>query len=207
MTRHIRLYVEGGGDLKGTIVRFRTALGAFFNEIRSKARVKKIQWTIKPCGGRHSTCDDFLSSLELNPQDFNVLLIDSEGPVSEKPVIFIKNQFGRKMDNTHLEDKHCHLMIQTMEAWLIADPEKLKDYYGRDFNEKTLPQNTNVEQIDKSTLSKSLKNATRNTKKGEYHKTRHAPEILERIRSSVVRSKAPNCERLFLALQNEIDAA
>ena len=68
-----------------------------------------------------------------------------------------------------------------------------------------MPDNPNVEQIDKQSLERSLAMATRQTKKGAYHKTRHAPDILERIRPEVVKSKATYCKRLFDTLAAEID--
>ncbi len=64
-----------------------------------------------------------------------------------------------------------------------------------------------MEKIDKATLGRSLEKATRETKKGAYHKTRHAPEILERIRASVVRVKAPYCDRLLKTLADCIETA
>ena len=63
-----------------------------------------------------------------------------------------------------------------------------------------------LEAVTKEDVLRSLKEATRATKtKGEYHKTRHAPEILERIRLQVVRGKAPACNRLFEVLVEEIN--
>jgi len=62
-----------------------------------------------------------------------------------------------------------------------------------------------VETIDKDALARGLKQATRDTKKGEYHKIRHGPGILETIRSSKVRSRASFCERLFSTLAAEMD--
>lgn len=38
------------------------------------------------------------------------------------------------------EDHSLHLMVQCMEAWLVADPDCLKAYYGRGFNERRLPE-------------------------------------------------------------------
>ena len=207
MNREIRLYVEGGGDLKATIIKLRTAMGAFLDEVRTKARVKRIHWAIKPCGARQSAYKDFLAALKSSPQAFNVLLVDSEGPVNGGPWDHLRNRPGDQWKNPGVDDNQCHLMVQTMEAWLIADRERLRAYYGPDFHENALPNNPNVEQIDKQDLDRALHDATRNTKKGAYHKTRHAPEILERVRLDVVRQKASFCDRLFRTLLAEIDAA
>lgn len=208
MNREIRLYVEGGGHLKATIVRFRTAMGEFLRSVREKARAKRIGWFIKACGGRRSAYDDFRAAVKSNPEAFNVLLVDAEGPVAAKrPWEHLKTRPGDQWQNPGVGDDHCHLMVQTMEAWLIADREKLKEYYGRGFQETALPDNPNVEQIDKDALATALRNATRSTKKGSYHKTRHAPDILQRIRTAEVRAKAAYCDRLFQTLIAQIDDA
>lgn len=208
MSREIRFYVEGGGHLKATIVRFRTAMGNFLRSLREKARAKRIGWFIKACGGRRSAYDDFCAAVRSNPGAFNLLLVDAEGPVTcESPWEYLRTRPGDQWKNPGMEDQHCHLMVQTMEAWLIADREKLAEYYGRDFHEKALPDNRNIEQIDKDAVARALRDATRNTKKGEYHKTRHAPDILERIRPAEVRARASYCERLFRTLSAQIDDA
>ena len=207
MVGEIRLYIEGGGDQKDTKARLRTAFGAFLRELRDRAREKRIHWSIITCGGRASTFDDYQTALRSHPRAFNVLLVDAEAPViSDSPWEHLKSRPGDEWDNPGMEDKHCDLMVQTMEAWLIADREKLREYYGQGFQENSLPENPNVEQIAKNVLEEALKNATRNTRKGPYHKTHHAPEILGRIRPTEVKKKATFCSRLFNTLGSQIDA-
>jgi hypothetical protein len=46
-------------------------------------------------------------------------------------------------------------------------------------------------------LIEGLNAATKHTTKGKYHKTKHAPALLESIRPALVRKAAPNCERFF----------
>ena len=94
-----------------------------------------------------------------------------------------------------------------MEAWLIADRERLAGYFGKGFHEKALPANRNVEEIDKATLARSLDKAAKPTSKKGYDKTRDAPRILETIRDSVVQDKAPHCKRLFVTLADQVEAA
>lgn len=59
-----------------------------------------------------------------------------------------------------------------------------------------------VEQIPKHDLEPALKNASRNTKKGQYHKIYHAAKLLEMLDTANVRQAAPHCERLFGILEN-----
>jgi hypothetical protein len=81
-------------------------------------------------------------------------------------------------------------MVQAMEAWFIADIDTLKKFYGQGFRETSIPRNLNVEKIDKDSLEPSLKEATRNTVKGEYQKIQHASELLELL-------NVTKCERLL----------
>ncbi len=53
----------------------------------------------------------------------------------------------------------------------------------------------------KDDVLNGLEEATRDTKKGKYHKTRHAPDLLERMDAAKVRAAAA-CNRLFVALEN-----
>jgi len=100
---------------------------------------------------------------------------------------------------------HCHFMVQMMEAWLIADLSALNRFYGPEFKEGALPKNPNVEEIDKKTLLSALKEASRHTSKGEYHKTRHGFKILEMADVSKVRQAAPHCNRLFKTLEEKMN--
>ena len=91
-------------------------------------------------------------------------------------------------------------MVQMMEAWFLADPEALAAYYGQHFGAKALPGRENVEQIAKSDVERSLKEATKRTQKGEYHKIRHGSDLLAKIDPAKVRRRAPHCERLLTML-------
>lgn len=95
-------------------------------------------------------------------------------------------------------------MIQSMETWLVADRAALKKFYGQHFNEKALPANTDLESVAKDTLADRLKQATSKTQKGEYHKTKHAFDILAAVDVAVVRKAVPNCDRLFAELEARI---
>lgn len=59
----------------------------------------------------------------------------------------------------------------------------------------------NVEKIDKDSLERSLKEATRNTKsKGEYQKIQHASDLLKHLDTHKVRKASHHCDRLFTTL-------
>lgn len=207
MTREIRIYIEGGGDDDDARGRLRDGFRGFLRDIWTEARRRGIRLNIVPCGDGARTVRSFHRALKWHPDAFNVLLVDAEGPVTEAGAQqYLRTRDPRQWTGARVEDDHRHLMVQMMETWLIADREKLAEYYGNGFHVNSLPDNTNVEQIDKQTLERSLAKATRNTKKKQYHKTNHAPDILECIRPEVVKSKASHCKRLFDTLAAKIDA-
>ncbi|WP_446355741.1 DUF4276 family protein [Coleofasciculus sp. G2-EDA-02] len=49
--------------------------------------------------------------------------------------------------------------------------------------------------------------AASKTLKKEYHKTRHAAQILERLDVAKVRQAAPSCDRLFTTLTQIMEPA
>jgi len=202
--KEIRVYIEGGGNKAGR-AELRKAFGEFFRELvrdqpRSDVRLRPL-----PFGSRENTFQAFKLALADGDDAFIALLVDSEAPVTVRsPWKHLKSHSGDNWDNPGVDDSHCHLMVQATEAWLIADREKSREYYGRNFHEKSLPGNLNVEEIPKDDLERVLKSASRDTKKGSYHKGKHAPAILRIIRPSEVKRKAPHCKRLFETLAAEI---
>jgi hypothetical protein len=139
-----------------------------------------------------------------HPDAFNVLLVDAEAPVNKKsPWEHLK--FRDNWDKpTEVDDDNCHLMVQTMEAWFIADFATLKKFYGQGFKENAIPKNANVETIAKDNLEPTLKTATSRTTKEEYHKIKHASELLESLDVTQVRQASPYCDRLFNTLRSRI---
>jgi Domain of unknown function (DUF4276) len=202
--REIRIYIEGGGDSVNTKARLREGFHEFLKTIIELAREKRIRFYLVACGSRNATFDAFRTALRDHSDAFNVLLVDSEEPVNVVPREHLQ---GRdRWDLSHALDEQCHLMAQTMEAWLIADLAALQDFYGQGFNANSIPRTANVEQIDKPTLNTSLEAATRRTQKGIYHKIKHGAEILKRIDSDRVRTVATHCDRLFVELRQQIES-
>ena len=77
-----------------------------------------------------------------------------------------------------------------MEAWFLAHPEALSDYYGEGFLSNAIGNTADVERVPKAEVLNRLKRATRNTRKGEYHKVKHAPFLLEKLDSHQVRDSS-----------------
>ena len=95
-------------------------------------------------------------------------------------------------------------MVQTMESWIVADPDGLAEYYGQNFDRGALPRHADIEAVGKAAAADSLDKATRRTTKGKYRKIQHASELLQRIDPAKVRSRCRHCERLFAMLDRAI---
>lgn len=237
MVREIRIYIEGSGDEsedesttenipptrpgfrsripagKETTAGLRAGFVHLFKELYDFAESKGIKILSIMSGSRRDACDDFLMSVESYPESFNVLLVDSESPVSESHTPW-EHLRSRKedqpwiLDSLGIDDACCHLMVQTMEAWFIADIDALNKFYNGGFKADYLYkrlENQSLEKVSKYNLSKWLTSATNKTSKGKYHKTRHAPKLLEILDVDKVRRASPSCDRLFITLTKIIE--
>lgn len=202
----IKLYVEGGkGSHKRATIKLQQGFDAFFRDLKSAAREKRISFKIIPAGNTQSTYEDFIFSVKNAPQSFNLLLVDSDGAVAEVETAraFLQNKY-KKWNLQTVTDEQCHLMTQIMESWFLADVDALKLFYGKEFKESAIPKNRNVEEIAKETVEKCLETATAKTQKAEYHKIEHGTKLLELINSSKVRDAAPHCDKLFESIEKKI---
>jgi hypothetical protein len=204
MTSEVRIYVEGGGDQSFTKQLFLSGIRQFFDPLCQLARARKIHWSVIAGGSRQATFGAFQAALQSHPEAFNILLVDAEVTVATSSPwdhLKLRDNWDKPAG---IEDKHCHLMIQTMEAWLIADRETLRQFYGKGFHEKALPKTVDLEQVPKDKLAAALEKATQDTKKGKYHKIQHGAKILERLRLTEVRQNMASCERFVTILAAEM---
>jgi hypothetical protein len=199
MVNEVRIYIEGGGDSNETKAALRRGFSSFFKELVQVAKSKKIRWNIILCGSRNNAFRDFKNALATHPDAFVILLVDSEAPVTQSPWEHLKSR--DKWDApSGVDETHCYLMVQTMEAWFMADIDTLKKFYGQGFKENAIPKNINVETIEKDRLERSLEAATRDTSKGEYQKIQHASKLLEKLDVDKVRKASSECDRMFATL-------
>ncbi len=202
--KEVRIYIEGGGSDERTKRPLRAGFHQFFRGIVTAARQKRISFMSIVCGSREATIDLFSRAVNDHSQALNFLLIDSDLVVSTVRADHVKTHFHRSLSN--ISEDRCHLMVQVMEAWFLADPAKLKEYYGKDFHSTALPGSNDVEDVEKDNVLTSLKHATRHTSKGEYHKIKHASELLKLVRPELVRKASRHCDVLFQTLESQIQA-
>ena len=150
------------------------------------------------CGPRNQAFDLFRRR-HSHPKSSEkcILLVDSETAVAAKsPWEHLRNrqEDGWKWPEDATDDQ-CHLMVQCMEAWFIADRETLERFYGNGFRASALPANRNSEEALKEDLLQSLVNATRETTKGGYHKGEVSFQLLEKLVPERVMDASPWAKR------------
>ncbi|NES22276.1 MAG: DUF4276 family protein [Symploca sp. SIO3E6] len=126
MVKEIRIYIEGGGDDRDTKRKIRQGFSGFLKNLVYIARNKRIKWDIIVCGSRNNAFRSFKNALEDYPDAFNMLLVDSEAAVNKLPWEHLKSRDN--WDSSNVDDTHCHLMVQAMEAMFIADIDTLKKF-------------------------------------------------------------------------------
>jgi len=206
MVKEIRIYIEGGGEGKNTKALLRQGFSSFFKELVEVVQSKKIKWNITLCGSRNNAFRDFKNALDAHPDAFVILLVDSEAPVvKQSPWEHLK--WRDNWDSPGVDDNHCYLMVQSMEAWFMADIDTLKFFYGQGFKENVIPKKSNVETIEKDLLERSLKAASRDTTQGEYKKIQHASKLLKMLEVDKVRKASSECDRIFTTLTQLMEQA
>lgn len=173
----IRVYFEGHKDL-------RIGFERFFSEFGSDVKFIPVR----------SGVSDSRKACRTHAQAWNILLKDSEGPLSQKSL----KQHG--IDSK--QAKSVFWMVELMEAWFLADPDAVALYYDDEkFSKKAIGKTQDVEKVPKAEVIDRLKRATRQTTKGQYNKVTHAPKLLESIDPDLVKERAVNCRRLFEAIR------
>ena len=214
----VTLYVEGGRDSKDQKVyqkdlnsECRRGFRKFITNAGIAAPTETLR--IVPCGGRGSARKDFRTAIAQGENA--MLLVDSEKPVSSEHERGENTSNWRPWD--HLEqsdnwhkpngcnDTHCHLMVQVMESWFLADPDNLKAFFGAGFNSDSLPAETDpIESIRKGKVFAALKEASQNTQKGAYKKSAHSFELLSCICPDKVTKRSPWARRFVDELRKRI---
>lgn len=132
-----------------------------------------------------------------------ILLVDAEGPVASPPERHLSDRDGWEMDFAPANT--VHLMVQSMETWIVADADALNDYYGNRFRRRVLPRTTELETVDRAVIADALKRAVLDTSKGTYQKIRDGGGLLGRLDSDVVRQACPSCATFLDALDAFIE--
>lgn len=195
-----KLYVEGGGDSKSLHIACRRG----FSEFLRKSGLAGHMPRIVACGGRRQAYDGFCASPGGRSEEVALLLVDSETAVTSKsPWTHLKEREGDAWDQPDgATDKQCHLMVQCMESWFLADKESLRSFFGQDFNENSLPRRADIEAVDKDSVLSSLRAATRQCRRNHsYAKGEISFTVLAAIDPAKVTAASPWAKRLVDSLR------
>jgi len=210
----VKLYVEGGGDAN----LLKTACREGFAKFLSKAGLAGRMPRVVACGSRENAYDSFCTALRTGEVAF--LLVDSEAPVTAaakpgeadlredrdrwQPWLHLKQRPGDGWDKPEdSDDLLCHLMVQCMEAWLLADREALVAFFGQGFKPGALPMASyGVEGVGKQQIYDGLAQATRDCKtRKAYGKGEHSFKLLASIDPAKVVNASPWARRFVETLQ------
>lgn len=207
----VNLYVEGGGDSK--VLRIECRRG--FRKFVEKAGLEGKMPTIVACGGRDSAYKNYCTAIANGKAA--LLLVDSEASIAPahqkgapdkwQPWQHLKARQGDGWDRPQgAREADCHLMVQCMESWFLADREKLKEFFGQNFLDSALPSAANpVETITKKAVLDSLKNATRHCQsKGQYGKGDHSFKLLAQLDPAKVIAASPWAKRFIDSLKQKM---
>ena len=193
----VRVYVEGGGDPGSTKAACREGFRRLFQKLANLA----ANPTVVASGGRLKAFQNFCDALERSADEVILLLVDAERPVEASVWTHLGGTPDYWRKPASATDEQAHLMVQSMEAWFIADKEALARYYGQRFRMNALPRRQDIEAISKRDLVPALERASRDTTKGSYHKTCHGYAILASISPAKVRQRSPHAEWFFCVLE------
>jgi len=208
----LKLYVEGGGDSAALKAACRQGFTQFITNAGIGQRPRVVA-----CGSRGDAYDSYRTAIA-NGEDA-ILLVDSEAPVAQQhqqgqdssewqPWQHLKQRPGDVWDKPQgVPDTDCHLMVQCMESWLIADPVTLKAFFGQGFRENQLPVTANsVESVGKQQVYSALAKATKVCKtKAQYGKGEHSFKLLGKIDPAKVTAASPWASRFVSELKKKME--
>lgn len=211
----IAIYAEGGGDTVHQKAELRQGFDGLLGDLKMKAREKRFGWKLVCAGGRRAAYDAFANALRTNPAAVNVLLVDSEAPVAAEIGDSVQDARARvahlaqrdHWDFSSALSERVHLMVQCMEAWIVADADALARFYGQGFARNALPARQDLEEEPKQDVCDKLARATRHTQKGDYEKIRHASKLLQEIAPDKVALRCPRFATLTHYLNEAIAGA
>ena len=183
----LHLYVEGGGNSKALHARCREGFRKFLEQAGLRGHMPRIV----ACGGRGNAFDDYKTALGQGRPA--MLLVDSEAPVEAATSwehLAIRDKWLKPIGTN---DANCHLMVQVMESWFLADRASLQAFFGQGFRVAALPpENQPIETISKEEVYRSLAAASKDCRtKARYGKGEHSFDLLGRIDPVKVTAVSP----------------
>lgn len=205
------VYAEGGGYSDDLRSEFRQAFAKLFEktELGTTNRPR-----IVACGSRNQALSDFCCAIKQKRNA--LLLVDSEAPINcahqqaskdendpwanFKPWAHLLERDNWEQPDCSTE-KDCHLMVQCMESWFLADWKAVEDFFGQGFK-ANVNLAGNIELIEKDAIFLALKKATENCKtKAAYGKSQHSFKLLALVDPSKVFAASTWAMRFIVELK------
>jgi Domain of unknown function (DUF4276) len=204
----VKIFVEGGGATRSQQTGCRRGFRAF---VENAGHTSSGGYKVIACGSREQALADFQTCMER--REDALLLVDSEGPIisshqkgnpaSWKPWQHLRSRDGSDWKRpTNARDIDCHLMVECMENWLLADPDNVREFFGQGFIASRLPSaSREVESISKNDALRHLTSASEQSRtKGCYNKAKHSFELLATTNAQVVIDRSPWARRFVQML-------
>ena len=200
----VKLYIEGGGDNRSLHIECRRDFRKLFEKAGFKGRMPKLL----PCGGRGPAFNDFKTALETaSPDDYPILLVDSEEPVTELPWEHLRAHDGWPRPDSATADQ-AQLMVQCMETWCVADRDALQRFFGQLLQKSALPPPNDLEEWAKADVQQALEHATRECGRDRtYVKGKRSFKLIAELDPGVLRAKLPHFAKLCEVLDKKLTVA
>ena len=166
------------------------------------------------CGPRDRAFRTFQRALRKG-DGYPILLVDSEDPVADAdraeadPSGAWRHLVKRDVSwerPSGAQDDQAQLMVTTMETWLLADRQTLINYFP-DMNANALPPDTDLESRRKPDVDTALRDATRPSSKGRYHKGNHSFDLLGKVQPEELKTRLPHFRRFVETLEARLPPA
>ena len=198
----LELYVEGGGDTKA----LRSLCREGFRRFLERAGLQGHMPRIVASGSRNDAYGDFKTAL--GQGRVAMLLVDSEAPLTAGTPwahLAARDTWATPAGAT---DSQCHLMVECMESWFLADRATLQSFFGQGFKLAALPAEFRpVESIPKAEVYESLASATKDCKtKARYGKGEHSFDLLGRVDPAKVTVASPWADQFVSELKKAMNA-
>jgi hypothetical protein len=167
------------------------------------------------CGSRNDAHDRFVTALEeAGPNDFPILLVDSEDPVGE-----VETTPASRAAWAHLKARdnwsrpkgaasdQAQLMVTCMETWLMADREALRECFRSGLRENALLPEEGLESRARGQVQDGLEQATRDCGRDRaYRKGRRSFTVLACLDPDTLKQRLPHFARLLTTLNRRLSA-
>jgi hypothetical protein len=197
----VALYIEGGGSSRSLHIECRKA----FRELLERAGFGSRMPGTRACGSRNEAFADFRTALSIAGSDeYPILLVDSEGPVSQPAWSHLKSRDGWDRP-AGADDDQAQLMVQCMETWCVADRMALRSFFHQCLTENSLPPLDGIENRAKPDVQDALSHATHQCGRNRrYQKGSRSFDLVAQLDPIELKKYLPHFARLCDVLDRKL---